>query len=148
MRKVLFPFCLFIAAIAAGCTLPAGSGSGGELITGTVFYRERIAISPQSVIRVTLEDVSMADSTAVVIAETRFRASGGPPYAFALGYDPASITDRNRYTLRATITLEEKLLFTSTEHIPPFRDGPVDILVRQAGGAAAGEPWAACPQSR
>lgn len=134
MRQVLLVCYLALVAGVTGCTLPAGSGQGGELITGTVFYRERIAISPQAVIRVTLEDVSRADTASVVIAETRFQASGGPPYAFALGYDPALIQERARYTLRATIRLDGQLLFTSTGHIPPFQDGQVEILVRGASG--------------
>ena len=140
MRNVLVVLCLALVASATGCTLPAGSGQGGELITGTVFYRERIALPPEAVVRVTLEDASRADTTSVVIAETRFQASGGPPYAFALGYDPALIDDRGRVTLRATIRVDERLLFSSTEHIPPFEAGQVNILVRQAGGGRAFEP--------
>jgi putative lipoprotein len=134
MRNILMVCCLTLVASTAGCALPAGSGRDGGLVTGTVFYRERIAISPQSVVRVTLEDISRADAASAVIAETRFQASGGPPYAFALGYDPAMIDDRHRYTLRATIRLEGELLFTSTEHIPPFQDGKVEILVRRSSG--------------
>ena len=44
------------------------------------------------------------------------------------------IDDRHRYTLRATIRLEGELLFSSTEHIPPFQDGKVEILVRRSSG--------------
>ena len=126
--------CILILTLLAttSCTLPSNS-EGGAMISGTVIYRERMAVSPRAVVRVALEDVSKMDVAATLIAETRFLASGGPPYAFALGYDPAKIDDRHRYSLRATITLDDRLLFTSTEHIEPFGQGSIEILVRRAG---------------
>jgi putative lipoprotein len=125
---------LLLLAATPGCTLPVNEGGGDALITGTVVYRERMALSPDAVVRVTLEDVSKTDVPSILIAETRFKASGGPPYAFALAYDPAGIDSRNRYTLRATIRDRERLMFTSTEHIEPFGSDAVEILVRRAGG--------------
>lgn len=125
---------LLILASLAACTLPAGSGQGSALITGTVSYRERMAVPTDAVVRVSLEDVSKADAPSTLIAETRFAASGGPPYAFALSYDPARIESGRRYSLRATIRLGDRLLFTSTENVPPFERESVDILVRRAGG--------------
>lgn len=135
MKKItgtLLP--LLVSLSMTACTLPAGTGQGDALITGTVSYRERMAIPTDAVVSVSLEDVSKADAPSTKIAETRFPASGGPPYAFALSYDPAEIESGRRYSLRATIRLGERLLFTSTEHIPPFEQEKVDILVRRTGG--------------
>ncbi len=133
LRSRLLFTCLLGAIVLAGCSLPAGSEQGKALITGTVVYRERMAVSPRAVVRVSLEDVSRTDVASTQIAETRFLASGGPPYAFALGYDPARIDERHRYSLRATIRLDDRLLFTSTEHIEPFGGDSIEILVRRAG---------------
>jgi putative lipoprotein len=126
--------CLFCVIALGGCTLPAGSEQGRAVIKGIVIYRERMAVSPRAVVRVTLEDISRVDVVSTVVAETSFLASGGPPYAFALGYNPAQIDSRNRYSLHATIRLGDQLLFTSTENIPPFEQEMVEILVRRAGG--------------
>lgn len=134
--RIVFASLLFllIGSAMVACTLPAGTGQGSALITGTVTYRERMAVPTDAVVRVSLEDVSKMDVPSTTIAETRFNASGGPPYAFALSYDPAKIEHGGRYSLRASIRLDGRLLFTSTEHIPPFDEEKVEILVRRAGG--------------
>lgn len=135
MKHAAMIFVYLLGALAfAACSLPAGTGQGSALVTGTVTYRERIAVPTDAVVTVSLEDVSKMDVPSTLVAETRFRANGGPPYAFALGYDPADIHNGRRYSLRATIRLGERLLFTSTEHIPPFEQENVEILVRKTGG--------------
>lgn len=73
-------------------------------ITGTVSYRERIALLPGSVIRVMLEDVSLSDVPATVIAEAVLRPERQVPIPFALSYDPARINPAHRYAVRAQIT--------------------------------------------
>ncbi len=45
-----------------------GTTSLSGILTGTVTYRERIALSPGSVIDVQLQDVSRADAAAQIIA--------------------------------------------------------------------------------
>ena len=113
-------------------------GDGRALITGVVTFRERMAVPPEAEVRVSLEDVSLADVAAETIAETRFRAAGGPPYAFAITYDPGQIDPRRRYSLRASIRLGDQLLFTTTEAIPAFdRTSGVEIPVRRAAGRPA-----------
>lgn len=116
--------------------MPVATGSGkGAIITGVVYYRERMAVPPEAEVRVSLEDVSLADTAAVRIAETRFQARGGPPYAFALGYDPSKIESHRLYTLRASIRLGEKLLFASMEHVDAFDSTTsVEIQVRRVSG--------------
>jgi putative lipoprotein len=100
-------------------------------IEGEVFYRERIMIAPDSEIEVQLEDISRADALATVMASVSFQARGGPPYAFAIEYDPARIDSRMRYALRARITSPDgELMFTNTEYIDPFSGNPVQVLVQ------------------
>ena len=103
-------------------------------IEGSVWYRERILPPPDAEVSVTLEDVARMDVSAELIAVTRFKPQGGPPWAFILEYDPAKIHEKGRYALRARIEADGRLIFTSTEHIPAFsRDPgkPVKILVSQ-----------------
>ncbi|MGH8168663.1 MAG: YbaY family lipoprotein, partial [Woeseiaceae bacterium] len=74
-----FPLAAVLAlALVAGCAPPpsdpatdAGEGMQQTTISGSLTYRERIALAPESVARVTLSDVSRADAAAPVIAEIR-----------------------------------------------------------------------------
>ena len=120
-------------------------------VTGTVTYRERIALPPDSVLSVQLLDVSRADAPATVLAEDK-RATGeyAPPYAFRLSYDPAVINQRASYAVRATITDQEgRLWFTTTQRYAVLTGGAgseVDVLltmVRRDGGTSAAPPPAA-----
>lgn len=104
-----------------------------QVISGEVWYRERIALPPGAEVSVTLEDQSRADAPATVITDyTHIVGEQGPPYSFRLVFDPSAIDDRMRYGLRARIEHEGKLMFTSTEHIDPFAvepGEPVRIMV-------------------
>jgi putative lipoprotein len=118
-----------------------GSGSSGEpavtaadaagdtaQVTGTLMYRERIALPPGAVAEVRLLDTSLADVPAVEIAYEEIRDVGTPPIPFVLNYDPSKIDERNQYGVRATITHDGGLLFTSDTHYP--------VLTRGAGNTA------------
>jgi putative lipoprotein len=108
-----------------------------RVISGEVWYRERIALPPGAKVIVTLEDQSRADAPATVITDyTHVVDEQAPPYSFRLVYDPSAIDDRMRYGLRARIEMDGKLMFTSTEHIDPFAGEPgepVRIMVSKQG---------------
>jgi putative lipoprotein len=104
------------------------AAASGAQVTGTLMYRERIALRPGSVAEVWLLDTSRADAPAVEIAYQRIEDPGNPPIPFVLDYDPAEIEERMQYTVRATIKHGEQLLFTSDTHYP--------VLTRGAGNTA------------
>lgn len=99
-----------------------------ESIDGSVTYLQRIALPPEAVLEVVLEDVSRADAAAVEIASLRIEAPGAPPYAFSLDYDPAAIDPRHLYSLRARITHDGALLMTTDTAYP--------VLTQAAGNEA------------
>ena len=110
-------------------------------VTGTVTYRQRIALPPNAVINVQLVDVSRQDVPAVVLAEQVGPAGGNaPPYTFTLGYDPLQIVAQNRYAVQASITVDGRLLFRSTQAYPVITQGrpsaDVEVIVDQVGGGA------------
>jgi len=100
-------------------------------IEGEVFYRERMMLPPGAEVEVQLQDVSRPDALAAVMETVMFKAEGGPPYAFIIHYDPADIDERSRYSLRATITHGDQLMFTSTEFIDPFNDETISIMLQR-----------------
>ncbi len=121
-------FVLVCALLLAGCgpRMPDTA-----TVTGTVTYRERIMIPPDSVVTVRLEDVALQDVAATRISETSFQADGAPPYAFEIEYFPSQILPRGRYALRASIHHEGRLIFTTDTHVPAFQDQQIEMtLVR------------------
>ncbi|MCE0556350.1 MULTISPECIES: META domain-containing protein [unclassified Motilimonas] len=99
-----------------------------------VLYLDRSMLEPGAVVEVSLLDVSKADSKSDILAQQSMKAQGGPPYALVLDYDLNEIKDNHRYSLRATIKLNENLLYTSTEHLDPFANEakqPFEIIVKQ-----------------
>ncbi len=132
-----------VAVLAALALAGAGMGCSTESeagVTGTVSYRERIALPPDAVVDLRLEDVSRQDAPATVIAEQTLDPAPAVPISFALAYDPKAIDERHRYVVRATIRRGEHLLFVTDTAYPVLTQGhPAHadlVLVRSGGGEA------------
>lgn len=100
-------------------------------LQGTATYRERIALPADTVFEVELQDVSRADAPATVLGRSQLKPAGQPPFRFEIAYDDAAVQPGHRYTVRATIKHQERLLFT-TDRIYPVLDGrnaPLQILL-------------------
>ena len=129
--------CLVLLGGLAACSSdipgdPATTGdeatAGTAQVTGTLTYRERIALRPGTVAEVWLLDTSLADAPAVEIAYQKIEEPGNPPIPFVLEYDPLQIREGMQYSVRATIRHADRLLFTSDTHYP--------VLTRGAGNIA------------
>lgn len=130
-----------MCAVVLGCLVACNTDVPEELtttddeangdsarVTGTLMYRERMALPPGSVAEVWLLDTSLADVPAVEIAHLEIQDPGGPPIPFVLEYDPQEIRHNIQYSVRATIRHAGRLLFTSDSHYP--------VLTRGAGNTA------------
>jgi putative lipoprotein len=132
---------LLSALLLGGCSspgiVPAGGGAGAA-VTGTVAYRERIALPPTAVIKVQLVDVSRADAPAVVLGEQLIEAGGRQvPFAFEIPYDPARIDQRYTYAVQARIEDGGQLLFISDQRYAVITHGApseVTMMLRAVGG--------------
>jgi putative lipoprotein len=136
-------FCALAAV--AGCGRDGGASAAGPqaVLTGTVTYRERIALAPNARVEVRLEDVSQVDAPADEIASQTIAANGKQvPIPFELRYLPKDITSSHRYTVRASITSADgDLMFTTAMQYPVLTGGAADqnnveIVVQRAGGGA------------
>lgn len=96
---LILPAALVLAACAA--TPDVTTGTTVAIVTAT--YRERIMLSPGHVLTVRVEDVSLADAPAKVLAETSESLTGAPPYRVTLGFPTSQIDPRHTYAARADI---------------------------------------------
>ncbi|WP_165495808.1 YbaY family lipoprotein [Marinobacter halodurans] len=138
----LAALALVTAGAMSGCApmMERFQASKTRQIEGTVTYRERMMLPPDAQVTVALEDVSLADAPAEPVADMQFRAEGAPPWSFTLSYEPDQVIEGRHYNLRAKVTLDDRLLFMSTEAHPvelPGDTGPVAILVSRASGTIA-----------
>jgi putative lipoprotein len=124
-----------LLAAAYGCSPPMAT------VSGTVTYRERIALTPDAVLEVVLVDVSRADAPAEVLGRQVIESPGQVPISFSIEYDPADIQDNHTYAVQARIREGDQPRWVSTESYWVItRDHPteVDIKVRAVGGGAGG----------
>jgi uncharacterized lipoprotein YbaY/heat shock protein HslJ len=121
----------------ASCSDSTNTGSGQSAsaqtedtatISGTISYRERIALSSMAEVEITLQDVSRQDVGATVLARQTITDPGQVPIRFEIEFRPHDIDPRMSYSLRATIHDGGRLAFTSDRHTP--------VLTRGAGRVA------------
>lgn len=119
----------FAIAIPLALSLAACVSTPAErtvAVTGSIAYRERIALPPTAGIEVRLDDVSLADAPANNMATQRFASEGKQvPLAFSLTVDRADIDPRHSYAVSARITdADGKLMFiTDTRNSVTFGSG-------------------------
>jgi uncharacterized lipoprotein YbaY/heat shock protein HslJ/uncharacterized lipoprotein NlpE involved in copper resistance len=121
-----------LAVVPTG-TLHAQPADGFVTVSGSAAYRQRIAMPPDAVLTVRVEDVSRADAPALVLAETSesFGARQAP-IPFSLNVPSAAIDPRFSYAVRATITVDGQLRFTTTRSYAVLTRGApnyVDLLL-------------------
>jgi uncharacterized lipoprotein YbaY/heat shock protein HslJ len=124
---------LFALVLNFGCATNPNSPDALITVSGTAAYRQRIAMPPDAVLSVRLEDVTRADTQSPVLAE--FSEQFGDrqvPIAFSLQVANSDIQPGHRYNLRATITVAGKLHFTTTRSYPVLTQDAannVDLLL-------------------
>lgn len=136
---------LLLLVPLAGCANLSSGGTGASAtLSGTVTYLPRIALPPDAVVHVRLEDVSRADAAALTLAERTIPTRGRQvPIPFELTYDPTRVEEGRRYHVRATIRDGEgNLLWTTDTAHPVLAAGiptdEIEVRVVQVSGAGGG----------
>lgn len=104
---------------------------GQGFLSGTVTYRERMALPRGATVEVSIIDASRADARARTVAVTRFPTRGQQvPIAYSLRYRGFSPD----WQVRAAIKDRGRLIFTTdtAQRIPP--GGKLDLWLVRAGG--------------
>lgn len=84
-------------------------------VDGEVFYLQRMALPPTATLKVTLQDVSLADAPAQILASQNGPIKGQVPLPFHLTYDQKQVQPGHTYSVSARIEVDGKLLMISTE---------------------------------
>ena len=121
-------------AAPANATVEVPSGkSPNASVSGTVTYRERLALSPGAKLVVSLRDVSYQDAAAPLIARQTINSPGQAPIKFKVEYNRDDIDSRNVYSVSARIIeADGRLAFTNdTTYEVITRGSPskVDMLL-------------------
>jgi putative lipoprotein len=114
--------------------------AGQARLSGTVSYRERIALPPGYVVRLELLDISRQDAPSAPVAAVELTPEHQVPVAFELDYDEARIDPRFTYSIRAQILAGGHLMFTTTrDHlvITQGHPGTADILLERVSSPKA-----------
>ena len=107
----------------------AGEADCFKTVSGSVAYRQRIAMPPDAVLTVRVEEVSRADAPAVLLAETREPfGERQVPIPFSLQVFGASVDPRFSYAVRASITVSDELRFTTTRSYPVLTRGATNTV--------------------
>ena len=126
-----------------------GQTAESREITGTVVYLQRMALPPNAVVTVQLQDVSMQDVPAKVIADVKIATEGKQvPIPFRIPYTSAEINPTHDYAVRATI-MTEAIMMSSTASYPVITRGAptqIEVVVQPVLSANASTPPEAKPR--
>lgn len=126
--------------IVKDCKLDQPLNAETGTVSGTVTYLQRMALPPNAVIQVQLQDVSLADAPAKVVAEQSINLGQRQvPVPFTINYDAAKIDPKHTYSVSARITVDGKLYFLSDKSYPVLTAGKpshVEVVLKQAGPRA------------
>jgi putative lipoprotein len=134
------------AMIVKDCKLdtPMNGEDGRGTVTGTVSYLQRMALPPNAIIVVQLQDTSLADAAAKLLAEDRISLGDRQvPVSFLLKYDASKIDEKHPYAVSARILVNGQLRFINDKSYPVLTRGnknQVDLILKQVTVSTPPQP--------
>lgn len=109
--------------------------SSKESVRGSAAYLARMALPPDAVLQVKVQDISRADAPAPVLGEVEIPISATPAQ-FEVRYDGTKIDPRGRYSVSARIRAGQRLLFLTDTVVPVINGFPnqVALILKPAAG--------------
>ena len=121
-------FLLILSTTANSGGTPPSTADSGLMVTGTLTYRERIALPPDAVVLVQLRDVSLMDVAAKLISEQIINPEHSVPIPFSLSYVAEDIDERMTYAVFASIRSGDRLLFITDRSYQVLTRGNSDHI--------------------
>ena len=136
---------LIVIAALVLMALSLTSCNAKSEVTGTITYKQRIALPSDAVITVQIQDVSLADAPAKVIGEQVIEEPGQVPIPYAVEYRYRDIEDSHMYAMQARIEdADGNLLFINDTAFPVLTQGfpaeDVEILVVPVAATVPNNP--------
>ncbi|NJO22538.1 MAG: META domain-containing protein [Sphingomonadales bacterium] len=123
------------------------------VLSGEVFYRERVALPADAVLEVSLVDVTRPGGLGELVASMQVRPNRQTPIPFEIRYGDDEVDPRRSYAVRANILADGRLLFVNARPQRVLTHGhpnSVRILMSAVMSVAAagsngmvGEEWLA-----
>jgi len=86
-------------------------------VSGTISYRQRIALGPEAKAHIRIVDLDRADKPGYLVAEKSIESPGQAPIAFELTYWMERVEAGHTYALQARIEQGGKVMFATTEDV-------------------------------
>jgi putative lipoprotein len=140
-----------VLALLTGCAAPGDdsdetgeAAANGNAVTGSVSYRERMALPHDATIEVWITDVSDSAAPGAMLAETAIEPEGRQvPIPFELRYDPAAVNADHTYAVKATIRSGGQIMFsTAADYYVITQGNPTAIDLMLQRGTGGGDPTA------
>lgn len=134
MQCLRLPAAVLALALAACLDRAPPPPGHDDAVTGTVTYRERLALPPKARLRVQLLDIDAPDVPDYIVAESVREIEGQVPLEFAVAYDPEALNPDVQYGIGAEIEVEEQIWFETPEPVPVLTKGHparVDLVLRR-----------------
>ena len=119
---------VFVGLALLGCAGQSAerqAGQGVAAVSGTIVYRERVALAPGAFAVIQLQDVSRPGAPGIVIGEQRIDSPGR--------YNPTRIDLQRPYALSVQIFQGGRLLFGNDTAYPVITHGSpnyVEVVLR------------------
>jgi putative lipoprotein len=136
---------VLMAATGVGCAgkrKPVQTGT----VSGTVTYRERVALSPDATIYVRLADVTDGNVKSRTIVQHEMKAGQQVPIPFVLTYKQQDIDPTREYAVDVRLSDKGKLSLITPRPAPVLTKGnpdSADIVLQRAGSVGPATPAAA-----
>ncbi len=120
-RAKLLAALTLIFVVTAGLAACGSSDTDQVTVTGTVTYRERIALPPEATLTISVLDTSRQDVAAATLGEQTIELDGSQqvPISFAVPVDASSADASASYAVRATIRDGNDALLWTTDTVYP-----------------------------
>ena len=114
---------LCLSVLDVGCHRARPTIGHDEAVTGSVTYRERIALPTNARLVVHLLDIDAPDVPDCIVASSERAIEHAVPVPFELKYDPHGIVTGIQYGIAAEIRVGDEVWFESAKPSPILTKG-------------------------
>jgi putative lipoprotein len=94
-----------------------------DKVSGTIEFKGEAQFAANTVARVTLQDVSLADAPAKMVGEQVIKDLKKFPIPFEVEYDPAAIENGNTYAVQVRIETKDRLDYVNDTRVEVISSG-------------------------